>query len=146
MWLPRETALCTQTILDTQNVLVVEDASKDPRFTAIGEPEVRFYAGAPLMTSSEQAIGAVCVMDSQPRSISDAQLSALRFLAQQVSLAVEQHRKGSTSRHWAADAQAMEAGSPDKLRNRTQCARCKQLGVAAVLDRSAEIEKLVGCP
>ncbi len=91
--LPRETALCTQTILDTQNVLVVEDASKDPRFTAIGEPEVRFYAGAPLTTSTGQAIGAVCVMDTQPRSISNEQLGDLCFLTQQVILAVEEHRK-----------------------------------------------------
>jgi GAF domain-containing protein len=45
------------------------------------------------MTSSGEAIGAVCVIDVKPRGITEQQLSELRFLARQVILAIEQRKR-----------------------------------------------------
>ena len=78
--------------------MVVEDASKDPRFAdnplVTGDTNIRFYAGAPLVTASGQAIGTVCVLDVQPRKLTEVQLETLRFLAQQVVTKLEERRRG----------------------------------------------------
>jgi GAF domain-containing protein len=90
-------AFCAHAVLDAQEVLIVEDATKDPRFAGnplvTGEPHIRFYAGAPLVTSAGHAIGAVCVIDTKPRGITAAQMNELRFLAQQVILTVEARKR-----------------------------------------------------
>jgi GAF domain-containing protein len=69
-------------------ILVVEDASADPRFASnpfvTGEAHIRFYAGAPLVTSAGHPVGTLCLLDSKPRKIDPDQLRELRFLAQQV--------------------------------------------------------------
>jgi len=70
------------------DVLVVPDASKDPRFAenpfVTGPPSVRFYAGAPLETGEGHVLGTLCVADRVPRELSEAQLDGLRALARQV--------------------------------------------------------------
>ena len=55
------------------NMLVIEDVAKDPRFANnpfLIENGIRFYAGAPLRSSSGFAIGSLCVIDTKPRSFS----------------------------------------------------------------------------
>ena len=67
---PREISFCTHAI-QTEGVMVVPDAARDPRFASsplvTGEPHVRFYAGAPLITSAGFRIGTLCLNDTQPR-------------------------------------------------------------------------------
>src|SRR5207244_1219672 len=64
--------------------LVVEDASTDPRFKdnvlVLQAPHIRFYAGVPLCTPAGHNIGALCVIDTAPRHMDDAQLALLRDL------------------------------------------------------------------
>ncbi|KQM79545.1 bifunctional diguanylate cyclase/phosphodiesterase [Xylophilus sp. Leaf220] len=66
-------------------VMVVEDALLDPRFRdnalVVGEPGIRFYAGAPLVLPSGHALGSLCVIDRVPRSFSAAQCAQLQDLA-----------------------------------------------------------------
>ena len=72
----------------TPELFVVPDASLDPRFAAnplvVGEPHVRFYAGAPLMAPDGHILGALCVIDRVPRQLSREQLESLRILSNQV--------------------------------------------------------------
>ena len=66
---------------------VVPDARLDPRFAAnpfvTGPPNIRFYAGAPLIDPDGFALGTLCVIDTAPREMSDLQRSTLAALARQ---------------------------------------------------------------
>ncbi|WP_045769995.1 putative bifunctional diguanylate cyclase/phosphodiesterase [Xanthomonas albilineans] len=67
---PRSQAFCAYTIQSTE-LLVVLDAREDPRFRdsalVTGPPFVRFYAGAPLLMADGANLGALCVVDTEPR-------------------------------------------------------------------------------
>lgn len=90
---PREMAFCAHAIDHPGKPMVVTDATQDDRFVdnplVIGDPNIRFYAGAPLVTSSGHALGTLCVIDSQPREITPDALEYLRFLAQEVIKMIE---------------------------------------------------------
>ena len=84
---PREDAFCAHA-LGSPAILWVEDASRDPRFAdnrlVVGDPFIRFYAGAPIRLSSGYIVGTVCVIDGTPRSYDakiDEILTALASLA-----------------------------------------------------------------
>lgn len=88
----RDTAFCAHTILHS-DLLVVRDLQRDARFAGnplvTGGPNVRFYAGAPLVTSDGHALGALCVMDTAPRRLTVKQAQSLRLLARQVTSQLE---------------------------------------------------------
>lgn len=90
---PRETSFCAHAILAPDSVLEVPDAHLDPRFAGnpmvTGEPQIRFYAGAPLITSDGLPIGTICVLDREPRTLSDTERLALASLARQVVTQLE---------------------------------------------------------
>jgi EAL domain-containing protein (putative c-di-GMP-specific phosphodiesterase class I)/GAF domain-containing protein len=91
----REHAFCDHTIRTAQ-VMVVEDALEDPRFVGnplvTGEPGIRFYAGAPLILPSGQALGSLCIIDRSPRTFTKAQRAQLQDLAAIVMAQVDLHR------------------------------------------------------
>lgn len=69
---PRPTSFCGHTILnDNDEPMVVLDALQDWRFcnnpNVVGPPHVRFYAGAPLRTSTGYNVGSLCIVDDTPR-------------------------------------------------------------------------------
>lgn len=94
---PRESFLSSHAIEHPQELLVVQDTTKDERFAAnpsvTQAPYVRFYAAAPLTLSSGHAVGALCVMDTKPRTIEADILEQLKFLADQVIQTLEKRRR-----------------------------------------------------
>ena len=73
--------------------LLVPDAGRDARFhdnpLVTGEPYIRAYAGVPLFTRNGHALGTLCVIDREVRTLSDEQISSLKALAQQVEILIE---------------------------------------------------------
>jgi diguanylate cyclase (GGDEF)-like protein len=90
---PRSTSFCAHAILQPDRVTVVEDARGDPRFAdnplVNSQPNIRFYAGAPIIDRAGHALGTLCVVDSEPRQMSAAAAHALADIAQGVAAALE---------------------------------------------------------
>jgi len=84
----RDVSFCAHAILG-KDLLVIPDATADARFAdnpyVKSDPGVRFYAGAPLVTSDGYALGTLCVVDHHPHRLSLDQLRALRALARKVT-------------------------------------------------------------
>ena len=93
---PREQAFCGYTILDPENVFIVQDATTDPRFRynplVVGEPYVSFYAGVPLVNPEGLVLGALCVIDNKSNNLNDEQIKALKSLGRQVVVLLELRR------------------------------------------------------
>jgi len=103
---PREVSFCAHA-LSGDRALVVSDATLDPRFAdnplVTGEPGLRFYAGAPLVTGTGYVLGTLCVLDVVPRALSGLQVEHLTALARQVVSQLELRRQ--------AEALATEVGA-----------------------------------
>jgi len=94
---PRGLAFCQYAILDT-DTLEVEDATLDERFKAnplvTGDPNIRFYAGHPLIDPQGYALGTICVIDQEPRVLTGKQKRALQLLAKEaMNLIVERRQR-----------------------------------------------------
>ncbi len=96
---PRSQAFCSVTIQQPTELMVVSDASTDPRFRdnplVTGYPHIRFYAGAPLLMPDGQALGTLSVLDRQPREFSAVQRETLTLLARQAVAQLELRKKKS---------------------------------------------------
>jgi formate hydrogenlyase transcriptional activator len=105
----REVSFCDVAIR-YPNLFVVPDALADPRFSTnplvIGDPHIRFYAGAPLITAQGRALGTVCVLDRVPRELTQAQQDTLRALSRQAISQLERRRAEATLVRTLADSQA----------------------------------------
>ncbi len=93
---PRDIAFCDHTIQQT-GTLIVEDAAHHPRFfdnaLVTGPPFIRFYAGHPLTTPDGYRLGALCILDYQPRKVTPQQIEALQVLSRQVMAQMELGRQ-----------------------------------------------------
>jgi two-component sensor histidine kinase len=116
----RDAAFCAHTILHSDEVLEVRDATADPRFASstlvTGDPHARFYAGAPLVDTEGYALGALCVLDRRPRSLRPEQLAALRALSRNVMAQFELRR----SARRLADQMRSRESVENELRQRNQ--------------------------
>lgn len=85
---PREQAYCAHAINEPHKLMEVEDTTLDERFhdhpLSTGAPHVRYYAGSPLVNEEGHALGALCVIDHQPRALSEDQKRTLEALSRQV--------------------------------------------------------------
>ncbi len=91
----RDVSFCGHAI-EQAEIFEVPDAFADERFhdnpLVTGKPLVRFYAGAPLILADGSAIGTLCVIDHQPRKLSESQKSALTALARQVVFNISERK------------------------------------------------------
>jgi two-component sensor histidine kinase len=89
---PIESSICAHAILETDFVEIA-DTLNDPRMAGnplvSGDPGLRFYAGVLLVGQGGLPLGTLCVLDYQPRQLSDAQRNALRVLGRQVMVQIE---------------------------------------------------------
>lgn len=85
--MPRDISFCGHAIAE-QSMLVVPDAREDRRFIAnpmvLGDPGIRFYAGAVLRGPNGKPVGTVCVLDLVPRKLAEKDLWALEQIARLV--------------------------------------------------------------
>jgi isoamylase len=93
---PWEIAFCAHTIMGTE-IMEVPDATADERFAqnplVLGDPNIRFYAGAPLLTPLGNALGCLCVIDQVPRQLTEMQRQALKVLSHLVVAQFELRRR-----------------------------------------------------
>ena len=88
----RAISFCGHTI-SGQGIFEVPDALEDERFSdnpmVTGAPNIRFYAGMPLVTHDGHSLGVLCVIDQVPRHLLPEQREALGALARQVTQLLE---------------------------------------------------------
>ena len=84
---PREISFCGHAILGAE-ILEVRDARSDDRFVdnplVTGEPHIRFYAGRPIAAPDGSRIGTLCLIDPEPRTLSNDDRELLHDLGQMV--------------------------------------------------------------
>jgi len=89
---PRNVSFCSHAILQ-DDLFIVEDADQDLRFKdnplVAGGPEVKFYAGAPLIVNKDFRIGTICVIDTKKNQLTSSQQKSLKALARQVVALLE---------------------------------------------------------
>ena len=110
--LPLDDSICAHAILQP-GLFLVEDTLKDDRFKdnplCTGEPHLRFYAGTLLETQDGEPLGTVCVLDHEPRTLTQDQQDFLKLMAHQVMRQLELRRAVSmleSERRTAEEARA----------------------------------------
>lgn len=92
----RDVSFCGHSILG-DTLFEVEDASQDQRFAdnplVVGDPQIRFYAGAPLKTQDGFPIGTLCIIDSKPRRLTVLERQQLRDFADVVEDEINHQRE-----------------------------------------------------
>jgi GAF domain-containing protein len=86
---PREHSFCAHAILELDQVMIVPDTRYDERFfdnplVTNGNPNIAFYAGMPIVNSEGYPLGALCVVDTRPRDLSEQKINSLKALAKLV--------------------------------------------------------------
>ncbi len=95
---PRSISFCAHAMLGLEP-MVMRDAAADPRFAdnplVTGEPHIRFYAGAPLVSDEGAPLGALCVIDveARPEGLSELQAEGLAVLAEAVMRRLRHQRE-----------------------------------------------------
>jgi signal transduction histidine kinase len=106
----RDVAFCAHAIRDSET-MIVEDARNDARFAenplVLGDPFVRFYAGAPLVTPEGHRLGTLCVIDQKPRSLDAEQRALIEQLSQLVMDLFELRRLGALKQDLAETLHAL---------------------------------------
>jgi len=132
---PRDIAFCSHTI-QGEDVTEIRNALGDSRFAdnplVTGNPDIRFYAGAPITLSDGLRMGALCVIDRQVNALNENQRQALQELARAASEALDQ-RAVLLEKNAALEREAEAADGQAKIAERLE----KKLRASeAFLDRT----------
>lgn len=126
----RDISFCAHALYQ-DGLFIIPDALQDARFAGnslvTGDPFVRFYAGAPLLTEDGLALGTLCVLDTVPRALSEPQKEALLALSRMVVSLLELRLKTiEQARMMAEREEAQRVARDGKAR--------KEAMLAAALD------------
>jgi K+-sensing histidine kinase KdpD len=117
---PRNIAFCSHAILQ-DDVFEVPDTLADERFVdnplVTGAPDIRFYAGAPLVSTNGMPIGTLCVIDTVPHKLDEKQQLALNTLAKQVVSQLELRLRNRQLERMQADQEKIFAILSHDLRS-----------------------------
>ncbi|WP_190238593.1 GGDEF domain-containing protein [Marilutibacter maris] len=161
---PRGEAICDHAIRTPERLLEVADVGADRRFSrfglkVVGQP-LRFYAGMPLRSPDGHALGTICVLDTVPRELSEAQRDGLQVLARQTQHLLELRRYAHEQRRLLAEREAfalrLEEARADLERRNEQLEHranhdqltglMNRVGLAQLRQRPEAIERLSGSP
>lgn len=138
---PRGTSFCAHTILEP-DVFVIPDTQADPRFAenplVTGSPDVRFYAGVPLVTEEGCALGSLCIIDRKPRQLTADQKETLRLLGCQAAGLLRAARQVARQQGVVAEGELRllerELAERDQLRLAAIVESADEAIIAATLD------------
>jgi signal transduction histidine kinase len=98
---PAELSFSAFTIASDNDIMIVEDLSRDERFVenplVKGNNSITFYAGVPLVNDDGFALGSLCVIDQKQKKLSDEQTAALKIIAKQVVDKLELRKKAKAN-------------------------------------------------
>ena len=107
----RDLSFCGH-VIHQDRPMIVENAADDERFSdnplVTGAPHIRFYAGVPLHDDNGYPLGTLCVIDTQPRWLSDDQFDCLHSLADLAEQTIRQDQHQSRSLQQAERQNAFE--------------------------------------
>lgn len=133
---PRAFAFCAHTILGT-DIMEVEDATRDARFAdnplVTGDPEIRFYAGAPLTDAEGHRLGTLCVIDRAPRRLSQHDRHVLTDLARTVMHLIDLRHAGQQA---LAEIRARQQVEAELARQITAAEQARAQAESALAARS----------
>jgi GGDEF domain-containing protein len=100
----RDTSFCAHTI-NEEEMLMVEDTKKDERFfdnpLVTGDLNIRFYAGVPISADHKNNIGALCLIDHKPRTLTPDEIKCLKDLSELAEYELSNYRLHSQNRKLA---------------------------------------------
>lgn len=98
--IPRADSFC-EVVVQQSDIVVVPDALEDERFahrrSVTGPPHVRFYAGRPLTVADGARVGTICLVDTEPRQLSDEERDLLEELGSWAERELRHLRGGAES-------------------------------------------------
>lgn len=134
----RDLAFCAHAIANPGELLIVPDATKDPRFAenplVTGFPDIRFYAGAPIIDSSNFALGTLCVIDRKPRELSQNQIEALQALSKQVCANLDLRIQNRQIEEKSAEAERANQAKSQFIATMSHEIRTPMNGLIGILD------------
>ena len=94
---PRYYSFCSHAIRTPEIPFVINDATKDHRFSenpfVLSKPNIKFYAGIPLVSPEGYALGTLCVINTYPKTISNKKLNSLKALSHQVMQLMNEYKQ-----------------------------------------------------
>jgi PAS domain S-box-containing protein len=142
---PRDVAFCAHAIL-ADDVFVVEDALQDVRFAGNplvqGAPDIRFYAGAPITLANGARVGTLCVIDREPKKLTDLQRQVLKNLGIAASHALEARKMLSVEKSQAVIAARDQAvGQARESQKKLESALQEAAALASTIDIHAIVSE-----
>ncbi len=93
---PRDISFCSVAIQTPETPMVIPDTAKDVRFQnnplVCAAPNIRFYAGFPIITKEGYCMGTLCVLDHKPKKLSSNNRQMMGMLAGHVAELMALHR------------------------------------------------------